>query len=353
MISDELEDGLLEEDNGGYDAVLMVAFGGPEKPADVIPFLENVLAGRSVPPERLREVASHYEHVGGASPINAQVHRLKAALESELSGRGLSLPLYWGNRNWNPYLADVLAEMAAAGIRRALGVALSAYSSYSGCRRYLEDIEKARGEVGAGAPRVDKVRVFYNHPGFIAANAERVRKGMMDLPAPARPGAPVVFTAHSQPLSMAAACDYEAQVRETSRLVAEGAGIAEARWSVAWQSRSGRPEDPWLSPDIGDRLEALKNGGARAVIVHPVGFLSDHVEVLYDLDVEAKRKADALGLVMARSATVGTHPRFVTMLGDLLEERMRNRRERKVVGRLGPGPDVCAPDCCPSGGARA
>jgi ferrochelatase len=336
----------------GYDAILVVGFGGPEKPDDVMPFLENVTRGRNVPRERLREVAEHYHHVGGVSPINGQVRDLIAALRPALGGRRIALPVYWGNRNWHPLLADTLAEMTRAGVRRAVGLVLAAYGSYSSCRQYLEDIERAREAAGPEAPRVDKLRVFYNHPEFVAANADRVSSAVDALPAGLRGEARLAFTAHSIPASMAAGCGYERQLAETCRLVAGAVGVGPGRWALAYQSRSGRPTDPWLGPDIVDHLRDLRAAGARAVVVHPVGFLSDHVEVLYDLDVEARQAGEALGLTVARSATVGTHPRFVSMLAGLIAERVNGTNDRPAVGRDPAGPDVCPVDCCLPPGRR-
>ena len=330
-----------------HDAILIVGFGGPEKPDDVMPFLENVTRGRNIPRERLLGVAEHYQHFGGVSPINAQVRDLIAALRPELDRQGVALPIYWGNRNWHPMLAGTLAEMTRAGVRRAVGVVLAAYSSYSSCRQYREDVQHARESVGPDAPNVDKVRVFYNHPDFIAANADRVASALSTLPADLRGASHLAFTAHSIPGSMAANCDYERQLDETCRLVAEAVGVGPGRWNLVYQSRSGRPTDPWLEPDILDHLRGLPGRGVRSVVVHPVGFLSDHMEVLFDLDEEARQTADALGLTMARSATVGTHPRFVSMLVELIRERVDNRPERRAVGRYGASHDVCPVDCCP------
>jgi ferrochelatase len=331
-----------------YGAILVVGFGGPESPEEVMPFLENVTRGRNVPRERLLEVAGHYQHMGGVSPINEQVRALIAALRPELERREVALPIYWGNRNWRPLLPDAVRAMADAGVTRAIGLVLAAYSSYSSCRQYREDVERAREAVGPSAPAVDKLRVYYNHPGFIAASTDRVREALDSLPADVRDEARLAFTAHSIPMSMAAGCDYERQLTETCRLVAEAVGIGPERWSLVYQSRSGRPTDPWLEPDILDHLDDLHRRGTRAVVVHPVGFLSDHVEVLYDLDEEARHKADALGLHMARAATVGTHPRFVAMLADLIVERLTASPDRPALGLCGPSHDVCPVDCCPA-----
>jgi ferrochelatase len=331
---------------GPHDALLIVAFGGPERREDVMPFLENVTRGRNIPRERLLEVAEHYGHFGGVSPINAQVRELIATLGPELRRRGLDLPIYWGNRNWHPMLADTLRQMAGDGIRRGLAVVLAAYSSYSSCRQYREDVERAREAVGEAAPRFDKVRVFYNHPDFIAANADRVRDALATIPADRRGAAHLAFTAHSIPAAMAANCAYVDQLTETCRLVAEAVGVGPGRWQLVYQSRSGRPTDPWLEPDIVDHLRNLKDRGVADVVVDPIGFLSDHVEVLYDLDDEARRACEAIGLNMARAGTVGTHPRFVAMLGELVEERVRGSSDRRAIGRFGPGHDACPDDCC-------
>jgi ferrochelatase len=329
-----------------YDAILIVGFGGPEKPDDVMPFLENVTRGRNVPRERLLEVAEHYHHFGGVSPINEQVRALIAALRPELDERGITVPIYWGNRNWHPLLADAMQAMTDARIKHALGVVLAAYSSYSSCRQYREDIARARETVGPDAPIVDKMRVFYNHPDFIAANADRVRDAFDRIPPNLRDSARIAFTAHSIPSAMAAHCDYEKQLTETCRLVAEAVRIGPDRWKLVFQSRSGRPTDPWLEPDILDHIRALHGQGVRALVIHPVGFLSDHVEVLFDLDEEARQECDRLGLTMARSATVGTHPRFVAMLGELIAERITGAAERRAVGQFPASHDVCPVDCC-------
>jgi ferrochelatase len=318
-----------------YDALLIVGFGGPEKPEDVMPFLENVTRGRAIPRERLLEVAEHYQHFGGISPINQQVRDLIAHLEPELRSAGISLPLYWGNRNWTPLLTDTLRDMTRKNVRRALAVVLAAYGSYSSCRQYLENIEAARQAAGPEAPRIDKVRLFYNHPGFVAANAEHLREALAVLTGP--DPVHVVFTAHSIPRVMADGCAYAAQLEENGRLVASEAGIPRERWTLAYQSRSGRPTDPWLEPDILDHLRDLHAGGVRSTVIQPVGFLSDHVEVLYDLDEEARTLCDQLGLRLQRAKTAGCHPRFVAMLRDLIQERI-------AAPDLA---DACAPDCCP------
>jgi protoporphyrin/coproporphyrin ferrochelatase len=329
-----------------YDALLLVSFGGPEGMADVSPFLDQVLRGRNVPPERRREVAHHYERFGGVSPINARNRALLEALRVELDAHGPLLPLYWGNRNWHPFLADTLRAMAGDGVRRALALVTSAYSSYSGCRQYLEDIARARAEVGPSAPAVEKLRAFHDHPGFVEANVERMREALDTLPAARRAAARIAFTAHSIPEAMATGSDYVRQLGETCALVA--ARLPHSQWALVYQSRSGSPQQPWLEPDILDHLDALRAEGVDDVVVAPVGFVSDHMEVVYDLDTEARERAAALGLGFVRAGTAGTHPAFVRMVRELIQERVAGG-ERRALGAQGARPDVCAPDCCPSG----
>lgn len=332
-----------------YDALLIVGFGGPEKPDDVMPFLENVTRGKPVPRERLLEVAEHYMHFGGVSPINQQVRDLIAALQPELQRRGIELPLFWGNRNWTPLLTDTLHEMTAKGMKRTLAFVLAAYSSYSSCRQYRENLEAARQAAGENAPQIDKVRVFYNHPDFIEANVDCLRAAFEQLPTEDHDTAHIAFTAHSIPMIMADNCQYAAQLTDTCRLIAERLNVPAARWKLVYQSRSGRPTDPWLEPDILDHLQALKNQSVSQVVIAPIGFLSDHIEVLFDLDDEAAQKSRDLGLQMVRAATVGTHPKFVSMIGELIAERLATESccpERRAVGQFGPNHDVCPTDCC-------
>ena len=327
-----------------YDALLIVSFGGPEGMDEVMPFLENVLRGKNVPRERMHAVAHHYELFGGISPINSQNRTLIAALEKELEESGLHLPIYWGNRNWHPMLADTLRRMADDGIKNALAFFTSAYSSYSGCRQYREDIMRARAEVGARAPRIEKLRAFYNHPGFIEPNVENVRKALHQIPEERRERAQIAFTAHSIPLSMAAGCDYEAQLKESCRLIAEGVG--HQSWRLVFQSRSGPPAQPWLEPDICDYLTQLKEAGVEDVVIAPVGFISDHMEVLYDLDMEARALCEKINLKMIRASTVGAHPAFVRMIRELILERMNPDTPRRFLGTRGASHDVCPADCC-------
>lgn len=335
-----------------YDAILVVGFGGPEGPDEVMPFLENVLRGRNVPRERMLEVAEHYLHFGGVSPINGQARDLIAALRPALDAVGIELPIYWGNRNWRPMLGDTVSEMTARGVRRALALVLSAYSSYSGCRQYREDIARAREAAGPGAPRVDKTRVWYNHPAWIEANADRVEAAFGGVPADRRESSRLVFTAHSIPRSMADGCGYARQLAESCRLVGERLGIGDSRYDLVYQSRSGRPEDPWLGPDVVEHMGELRGRGITDVVVHPIGFLSDHMEVLYDLDEEAAQAAAEVGLKMVRSATVGTHPTFVAMLAALIAERIVDRAERPAVGLFGASHDACPAGCCPAPARR-
>ncbi len=328
-----------------YDAVLLVSFGGPEGPDEVMPFLENVLRGKNVPRERMLEVAEHYQQFGGVSPINEQNRKLLSALQSALGSKGPQLPIYWGNRNWHPLLTDTLRQMADDGIRSALAVVTSAFSSYSGCRQYREDIARAQEAVGPTAPTVDKMRVYFNHPRFVLPMAERVAEALERLPASARERARIVFTAHSIPLSMAEGCRYELQLNESCRLVAEQLG--RDSWDLVYQSRSGPPSQPWLEPDICDHLCALHGtDGICGVVIAPIGFVSDHMEVLFDLDTEARDVCAELGLPMQRAATVGTHPDFVEGLRQMIEERACGQAERPALGRLGASHDVCPLDCC-------
>ena len=329
-----------------YDAILIVSFGGPEQRDDVIPFLENVLRGKPVPRERMLEVAEHYYHFGGVSPINGQVRDFIAALRPELDRAGIDLPIYWGNRNWHPLLPEAVQQMANDGKRRVLAVFTSAYSSYSGCRQYRENVIAAREATGANAPIIDKVRVFYNHPDFIAANVERIRSAFEQLPDASRSVARVAFTAHSIPMSMANNCNYVVQLNETCRLIASALELPADRWSLVYQSRSGRPGDPWLEPDIVDHIRTLPERGVKSLVIAPVGFLSDHMEVLFDLDEEAHEVCRELGIEMARASTVGTHPLFVSMVRELIQERLGGTVERRAIGLFGPNHDVCPTDCC-------
>ncbi len=330
-----------------YDAILVVSFGGPESREDVMPFLENVLRGRNVPRERMLAVAEHYYHFEGRSPINQQARDLIAALQTELTEHGPRLPIYWGNRNWHPMLADTLTQMKQDGVRRALAFVTSAYSSYSSCRQYREDIARAITTVGTGAPEVEKLRAFFNHPGFIEAIEDRLHDALRQVPEDARQNIQIVYSAHSIPLSMANSSDYVRQLEEVRKLVSEK--LAVTNHALVYQSRSGAPGQPWLEPDILDYLREVKARNlASAVVLAPIGFISDHMEVLYDLDVEAKELCESIALPMVRAKTAGVHPRFVSMIRELILERINPNAVRPALGSLGARADVCPEGCCPA-----
>ena len=328
-----------------YDAFLLLSFGGPEGPDEVMPFLRNVTRGRGVPEERLLDVAEHYQHFGGVSPINAQNRALLEALRAEFATHDIDLALYWGNRNWAPYVADAVAQMRADGARRALVLATSATSSYSGCRQYRENMADARAAVDA-APELIKLRHYFDHPGFIEANVDGVRAALAHLPEDSR----LVFSAHSIPVSMNDASGpggglYAAQQRETARLVAEAVRGPGAQFDLVWQSRSGPPHVPWLEPDVNDHLRALAAEGAPGVVVAPTGFISDHLEVGWDLDTEARDTAAELGLPFARAATAGSHPAFVAAIRELVQEQTSGAQPRHL-GSLGLCGIACPQYCC-------
>jgi ferrochelatase len=333
-----------------YDAFVLLSFGGPEKPDDVMPFLRNVVRGRGVPEERLAAVAEHYLHFGGVSPINQQCRDLLAAVDADFAANGIDLPTYWGNRNWHPMLEDTVARMRDDGVTHALGFATSAYGGYSSCTQYWEDIARARAKVGPGAPVISKLRQFHDHPGFVEPHASAVRDAVDGLDPSRRRTTRLIFTAHSIPVSMADAAGpeggrYTAQLSETAGLV--GAAAADdLPWDLVWQSRSGPPQVPWLEPDINDHLEVIAKEGVTDVVVSPIGFVSDHLEVLWDLDNEAAETAGRLGLGYTRAATPGTDPRFVAMISELVQERTAGRPRR----RLGTLPiwDDCPGGCCPA-----
>jgi ferrochelatase len=372
----------------GYDAFLLLSFGGPEGPDDVMPFLENVTRGRGVPRERLAEVAEHYHAFGGVSPINGQCRDLLAAIRAAFGAAGLELPAYWGNRNWTPFLADTVRQMADDGVERAVALATSAYSSYSACRQYWDDIDRAVAEVGPRAPKIDKIRPYFNHSGFIEPFAANTAAALARLPEDVRDGARLVFTAHSVPVGMAAssgsvsggtACPsapggrYAAELTEAARLItervrgtgagsgragADGAEPGRAGFDLVWQSRSGPPSVPWLEPDICDHLQVLAKDGVPAVVVVPVGFVSDHMEVIHDLDSEAREVAESLGMGFARAAAPGSSERFARMVADLVAERTaelsalaaggpaQGPSAREALGTFGPAVNDCPADCC-------
>jgi protoporphyrin/coproporphyrin ferrochelatase len=344
-----------------YDALLLLSFGGPEGPDDVMPFLENVVRGRGVPRERLLGVAEHYRHFGGVSPINDQNRALIAAIRADFADHGLDLPVYWGNRNWHPYVEDTVTTMAKDGVRQALVLATSAYSSFSGCRQYQDDMARAFEAAGPDAPELRKIRHFFDHPGFVEPQADAVRAAVAAISAERRATTRLVFTAHSIPTSMARQSGpaalvaeltpeqglYVAELREASRLVAE-LGAPDIGWDLVWQSRSGPPSVPWLEPDVNDHLAGLAGTGVTDVVVVPVGFVSDHVEVVWDLDNEARETAERLGLGFTRTPSPGTDPRFVAMVRELVVERLDPAVTKRALSPLGPSHDTCPFGCCPA-----
>jgi len=330
-----------------YDALLVVSFGGPEGPDDVLPFLDNVFRGLRVTPETKAHIAKRYDQFGGVSPINGHTRALIKALQQELDSHGPALPIYWGNRNWHPLLTDTVAQMAHAGVRRALAFVTSTFSSYSGCRRYREDLYEAARNT-PNAPQIDKLRVGFNHPGFIEAMADRVQAALDALAEAERGNALVLFTAHSLPESMARSSAYQAQLQASCRLV--GDMLEHQRWRLAYQSNNASyGREPWLEPDVNEALREAKAEGATTVIVAPIGFICDHMEVVIDLDIDAAATARSLDLTMVRAATVGTHPAYVAMIRELIVERMTPGTPRRALGSLGPSHDRCAADCCLSG----
>ncbi|WP_330180455.1 ferrochelatase [Nocardia sp. NBC_01503] len=336
------------------DALLLLSFGGPERPEDVMPFLENVTRGRGVPPERLAEVAEHYLHFGGVSPINALNLDIIKAVEAEFASRGIDLPVYFGNRNWHPMVEDTVEGMRVDGIRSALVFPTSAWGGYSGCLQYHEDIARARADV-ANAPDLVKLRQYFDHPLLIESVADGIRAAVASLPEDRRAGTRLVFTAHSIPVSADNASGppgeqrlYSRQVAEASRLAAAATGFDE--YDLVWQSRSGPPQVPWLEPDIVDHLDALAVRGVNSVVVCPIGFVSDHLEVIWDLDNEAKQRAAELGMAFARAATAGGDARFARMVVDLVEERLTGAAPVKLSDMPSLGCTLngvpCVPGCC-------
>ena len=336
-----------------FDAILLLSFGGPEGPDDVMPFLENVTRGRGIPRERLESVAEHYLHFGGVSPINGINRALIAEIEAELADRGLELPVYFGNRNWAPYVEDAVSSMRDDGVGRAAVFTTSAWGGYSGCTQYQEDIARGRAAAGATAPHLVKLRQYFDHPLLVDMFADAIGEAATRLPAELRDGARLVFTAHSIPMRAADACGpdlYRRQVAHASALVAEAAGFRD--YDQVWQSRSGPPHVPWLEPDVGQHLDALAEQGVAAVIACPIGFVADHIEVVWDLDDELRRQAEALGIAFARASTPNSQRRFARLAVDLVDELRIGAPEARVVGAE-PVPGygctvdgaLCTPDC--------
>lgn len=345
----------------GFDALLLLSFGGPEGPEQVMPFLENVTRGRGIPRERLESVAEHYLHFGGVSPINSINRALIEAIRAELAQRGENLPVYFGNRNWHPFIEDTVAQMRADGVRRAAVFSTSAWGGYSGCTQYQEDIARARATVGDGAPELQKLRQYFDHPLLIEMFADAIAQAAAELPADLRAQARLVFTAHSIPMRSVDRCGpglYPRQVGYASGLIAAAAGHDD--YDVVWQSRSGPPQVPWLEPDVGDHLAVLAQSGTKAVIVCPVGFVADHIEVIWDLDSELAEQAAELGVALARATTPNAEPRFARLALDLLDEVRQGTEAARVVGRQpvpGYGSSVngrfCTADCEASAVAAA
>jgi ferrochelatase len=340
----------MSDSSLSFDAILILSFGGPEGPDDVLPFLENVTRGRNIPRDRLLEVAEHYQQFGGISPLNGEIRAFLAKLVHELNTRGPHLPVYWGNRNWHPMLTDVVQQMVDDGIKHALAFVTSAFGSYSGCRQYREDIARARQEVGAEAPQIDVIRRFYNHPSFIESVADRVRAALDELPGDRPEQAALIFTAHSIPAAMAKSSPYEAQLHVACQLVADA--VLHPNWQLAFQSRSGPPSQPWLEPDVESAVRAISaKDDVREIVIVPIGFLHEHMEVVFDLDIEIYGLCEELNLTMVRAETPGLHPRFVQMVRELILERTSPGTPRLAVGPDGPPPDgssplECKPGCC-------
>jgi ferrochelatase len=316
-----------------FDAVLLLSFGGPEGPEQVRPFLENVTRGRNVPPERLDAVAEHYLHFGGVSPINGINRALIAELRAELAERGMDLPVYFGNRNWEPYVEDTVATMRDNGVQRAVVFTTSAWSGYSSCTQYVEDIARARRAAGASAPELVKLRPYFDHPLFVEIFADAISAAAGALPAELSAGVRTVFTAHSIPVAADQRCGpllYSRQVAYAARLVAAAAGIRD--YDLAWQSRSGPPRVPWLEPDVADHVMTLAASGTKAVIVCPIGFVADHIEVVWDLDEELRSQTDAAGVALTRASTPNADPRFARLVVELIDELRYGRAPTRVTG---------------------
>ncbi len=342
----DAHDATVDREAHDYDAVLVVSFGGPEGPDEVMPFLDNVLRGVSIPQVAKERIAQRYQRFGGVSPINAETRAFIAAMEAELRAHDIALPVYWGNRNWHPLLPDTLKKMRADGVRHAIAQVTSTFASYSGCRQYREDLYAATAALDE-PPVIDQLRLGFNHPGFIAAVTGRAHAAFEKVPADRRADATLLFTAHSLPVSMARHARYEEQLRVSCDFVA--GGLEREQWALAYQSNNAAYGEPWLEPDIGEALRQLGKDGVADIVLVPIGFVCDHMEVVLDLDIEAQAVAETAGVNMVRAATVGTHPAYVGMVRELIEERLSPDAERLSVGILGPSHDICPADCCLSG----
>lgn len=335
----------MSHTHSAIDSILLVSFGGPEGPEDVIPFLENVLRGKPVPRERMLEVAEHYFHFGGISPINKQNRDIIDRLKQALDEAGLDLPIYWGNRNWKPYIVDALGQIRADGFSMPLPIFTNMFSCYSGCRQYRENLRDATEELADESLQLaPRLRFGFNHPRFIAGQVDLTNQALSEIKEADRKATKILFAAHSIPLTMSDNCNYVIQLTESARLIAEEMGWDS--WEVVYQSRSGPPQQPWLEPDICDRIRQLAAEGLKAAVVVPLGFVSDHMEVMFDLDTEAKEVCEELGVTYSRAPAVSVHPEFTAMLVDLIQERLTDNSDKQCVGRLPPLHDVCPVDCC-------
>jgi len=333
-----------------YDALLLVSFGGPESLDEIKPFLERITEGKNIPPNRLEEIAKRYETVGGVSPLNANIRNLKKELETEFKGRNINIPIFIGHKNVEPLILNAVNEMKASGVSRCLTWLSSPYSSYSSCRQYTESLENACSHIGNDAPQIDQIRRHHDHPGLIETAADCLRLAIEELPSESRSKVVLLFSAHSLPQSMAETCRYEDEINEASLLVANKVDPDKRlRREIVWQSRSGPPSIPWLKPDINDKLEQLASEGVKAVVVSPIGFPVENFEILWDLDFEASNKAASLGMSFSRAKTVNNDSRFISMIADLLCERINKPTlTAGSLGALNVSPEKCEKDCCPN-----
>ena len=336
--------------NEMYDALLLVSFGAPESLIQVKPFLERITEGKNIPSSRLEEVTKRYETVGGVSPLNANIRNIKEKLEMEIKNRDIDIPIFIGHRNVEPLILDTIKDMQESGVSRCLAWLSSPYSSYSSCRQYTENIRNACSHIGDDAPQIDQIRRHHDHPGLIEPTADRLRSAIEEIPGDLRSEVVLLFSAHSLPLRMADSCRYESEINEAASLVANKVDPDKRlRREIVWQSRSGPPSIPWLEPDINDKLEQLASEGIKAVVVSPIGFPIGNFEILWDLDFEASNKAASLGMSFSRADTVNNDSRFISMIADLLCERINKPTlTEAALGALKVSPEKCEKDCCPS-----